>query len=193
MMLLAGVVAACASGPEVNVEDNIPSLRKGELGRLFDQTGSFDEATAQQATDSVLTLPAEEQDYIDLLWGGRTGEGLHAHRLGLAYMDAAQSARANSLTDAANLERAVRWFRRAILAVDVLASEENRLFAARIRFDLARAYICEGKLNLAVELLANRTDTTPLPPDVQQSYDGLLDEIALIGAESGVRNPGSED
>lgn len=138
-----------------------PPMRQAELTRLYDQFSAAHAATADAAVRQCAAGEDRERRFIDSLWGTRPKNAAGARRYG------------NALAQARLHDEALTWLDRAYGATPV--SDES---LAWIRYEMAQQYLALGKRDQAVQLLANRLGTTPLPADLQQKYDALIEQAS---------------
>ncbi|MBX3474452.1 MAG: hypothetical protein KF754_08725 [Planctomycetes bacterium] len=156
------LLAACVSTQDPP-DDQVPPppMRQAELTRLYDQLGSTSPAVAESAARQAAACDDRERRFIDSLWGTRPKSGTGARTLG------------HALSAAKLHAEALTWLERAYGVTDV-----NHQALPWIRFEIAREYLALGKRDDAINLLANRLGTTPLPADLQKKYDALIDEAS---------------
>lgn len=155
------LLAACVSTTEP--ADELlppPPARQAELTGLYDRM-SGPEAAALEAARKCATGDDRDRRFTDSLWGTRPKSALGARRLG------------NALAQVKLHEEALTWLERAYGA-----TEADDATLAWIRYEMAVQYMQLGKRQDAINLLANRLGATPLPADLQQKVDALLNEAA---------------
>lgn len=169
-------VGACSSGPKPpEPEHGMSNSRQWELEQAFSRVASPDELTALEAAGRIAVLPEDEHNIVSGFWGRRSSNPLVARRI------ASECAKLPRTSAA----RAVAWYHRALTA---MKNETDYTATATVRLELALAYESSGDARAAVELLANRIDTRPLPVELERRYQDALAAIAA-GSRPAAREP----
>lgn len=182
---LALGAAGCETTPDQGGGRNQPlpvgdRARDRHLESLFDATSSPDEAVAEAAANEIAGLPAGELRNFGVHWGVRGRDPVAAGRIGYALGQQAEQAAVGSdgssvPAEAARLaNEALVWYRRGLAELD---PEKDYVTGAHYRLLMARAFLVLGQGREAIELLANRLDTRPLPPELEAAYDQILDSL----------------
>jgi len=156
------LLVACASSGGPNPEMLPPPPdRQSELTRLYDIMGADDEQAANRAAREAAAGDDRDRRFMANLWGTRTRSVAGARRFG------------HALSATGYDEEALAWFERGLLHAEL-----DDPLAHWLRYDMARAYLTLGRRDDAVNVLMNRKGTSPLPPELREQYDALLDEAA---------------
>ncbi len=157
-VLLLLVLPACA-GTEAPPDEMLPPppSRQAELVRIYDTMCGEAEAAASAAAKQAAAGDDKDHRFLASLWGSRPRSAPGARRLGTA------------LSAAGHHEKAYDWFERAFLFVDAADP-----LLPWLRYEMAQEYVALGRNQDAINLLANRMGTAPLPPELKQKYDELI-------------------
>lgn len=157
-LLLLVVLAGCAGSPNPHEGMTPPKAnRQGELTRLYDQMGSENEKLGVDAAKTAAEGDDRDRRFMASLWGTRKQSAVGARRYG-------QALSAKGLH-----EDAFDWFQRAFLYL-----EADHELLPWLRYEMAYEYYLLGRDEDAVNLLANRMSTTPLPRELRAKYDELI-------------------
>jgi tetratricopeptide (TPR) repeat protein len=138
-----------------------PASRQAELTELYGRFASPVEATGKAAAAEGARCVEKERHFLGSLWGTKSRNALGARRFG------------NALGDAGKHDEALTWLQRAYEETPADASE-----LPWIRYEIALQYVALKRNSEAIDLLANRFGSTPLPADLRQKYDELIDRAA---------------
>lgn len=159
---LVFLLVACAGTDTIRDDLNPPSAqRQGELTRLFDQLSSEDARVGERAATEAAQLEERDLHFMGSLWGTRGKPPDGARRLGAA------------LSDEGRHQDAFDWFERAFMELD---RNDERL--PYLRYEMAFEYVQLGRNAEAVDLLANRLSTLPLPEDLEPKYEALIEQAS---------------
>lgn len=156
--LLLMLIAGCAGTSNPHEDMTPPSAnRQGELTRLYDQMGAETEKVGVDAAKKAAEGDDKDRRFMASLWGTRKQSAVGARRYGQA------------LSGKGFHEDAFDWFQRAFLYL-----EADHELLPWLRYDMAYEYYLLGRNEDAVNLLANRMSTTPLPNELRGKYDDLI-------------------
>lgn len=151
-------LGACAGTTELSDDLTPPdSRRQSQLTSLYDKLASEHEPTAVAAAEEAAEGDERDRRFMNSLWGTRTKSALGARRY------------ASALSAKGYHEDAFKWYERAFMQLD--AGDEMLPW---LRYDMAFEYVQLGRHDDAINLLANRMSTTPLPPALEKKYDALI-------------------
>lgn len=157
--LLALLLLASCASVEEPADNMVPpnAKRQGELTRLFDRMGAESESVGVAAASEAASGDDRDLRFMASLWGTRPKSAVSAKRFGEA------------LSKNGEHEFAFDWFERAFMH---LPADDEML--PYLRYDMANEYYMLGRYDDAVNLLANRLSTTPLPKALKPKYDALM-------------------
>jgi hypothetical protein len=157
-LLLLLVLPACA-GTNAPPDEMLPPppSRQSELVRIYDTMCGDDESAANAAARQAAAGDDKDHRFLASLWGSRPRSAPGARRLGAA------------LSAGNHHQKAYDWFERAFLFV---GTEDPLL--PWLRYEMAQEYVALGRNQDAINLLANRMGTQPLPPELKVKYDELI-------------------
>jgi len=161
-LLMLLLLASCASVEEPS-DDMVPpdAPRQAELTRLFDRMGATNESTGVAAAKEAASGDDRDHRFMASLWGTRRKSAVGARRYG------------HALSDAGKHAEAFDWFERAFL---FLPAGDKML--PWLRYEMANEYYMLGRNDDAVNLLANRMSTSPLPTELKPKYDALIQKAS---------------
>lgn len=158
LFVFALMLGACAGTDELPDELTPPSAsRQSELTRIYDRMGSESESTGEEAAQSAAAGDDRDRRFMNSLWGTREKSALGARRYAAA------------LSAKGFHEDAIDWYERAYMALDT--GDEMLPY---LRYDMAFEYLKLGRNDDAINLLANRMSTEPLPAELAKKYDNLI-------------------
>lgn len=155
------LLLACTSTHEPPDEMLPPSpARQTELTQLYDQLGHENARIADAAARQAAGGDDRDRRFMASLWGTRTKSAQGARRY------------AHALAGKGMHQDAYDWFERAFYE----AADEEML--AWLRYEMAQQLVSLGRNEDAINLLANRMGTTPLPAELKVKYDELINQAA---------------
>lgn len=159
LSLLAVLLMASCASIEEPADHMVPPnpKRQGELTRLFDRMGSATESIGASAAKEAASGDDRDHRFMASLWGTRPKSAVGARRYGTA------------LSAAGKHDEAFDWFERAFMHLP--AGDETLPW---LRYEMANEYYLLGRNEDAVNLLANRMSTQPLPAELKPKYDALI-------------------
>jgi tetratricopeptide (TPR) repeat protein len=157
-VLLLLVLPACA-GTEAPPDEMLPPppSRQSELVRIYDTMCGDDDSAANAAAKQAAAGDDKDHRFLASLWGSRPRSALGARRFGTALAANSQH------------QKSFDWFERAFLFV---GADDPLL--PWLRYEMAQEYVALGRHQDAINLLANRMGTAPLPPELKVKYDELI-------------------
>ena len=157
-LLVAFALAGCAGSGEPH-KDMLPpgAQRQGELTRLYDRMGSDKDSIGNDAAKTAAEGDDRDRRFMASLWGTRKQSAVGARRYG------------HALSNKGHHEDAFDWFQRAFLYL-----EADHELLPWLRYEMAYEYYLLGRKEDAINLLANRMSTTPLPQELRGKYDDLI-------------------
>lgn len=158
LLLVISLLGGCASVQEPPPEMVPPNAhRQAELTRLFDRMGAADEKVGAGAAKEAAAGDERDHRFMASLWGTRPKSAIGARRYG------------DALSAKGKHQEALDWFERAFMYLP--AGDEMLPW---LRYEMANEYYLLGRNDDAVNLLANRMGTSPLPDELQARYDALI-------------------
>lgn len=158
LVCLALLAAACAGTDELRDELIPPDAqRQDELTRLFDRLGADNAGVGESAAAEAAQGDERDLRFLGSLWGTRGKSAVGARRLGAA------------LSSLGRHQHAFDWYERAYMEL-----EPDDELLPYLRYDMAYEYVQLGRNEEAVNLLANRMSTLPLPNDLAAKYEALI-------------------
>lgn len=176
----------CSQTPDDGSGDYDPKARERDrrVQSLLDRVSGPDGAIADAAAQEIALFDRSELSLLAALWAARLKSTDAAVRIGIALQAQSESLAVTGSELTPEVERigstSLEWLRRGL---DALRAPEDYIDAAYVRLVMARAYLVLGRGREAFELLANRLDTRPLPSDMEEAYDALL-QMLSSGAAS---------
>lgn len=162
LIWLAALLLVACTGTQEPPDEMLPPSpsRQTELTLLYDQLGHENARVADAAARQASNGDDRDRRFMASLWGTRTKSAQGARRYG------------HALAGKGMHQDAYDWFERAFYE----ATDDETL--AWLRYEMAQQLVALGRKDDAINLLANRMGTTPLPAELRVKYDELIQQAA---------------